>query len=779
MEYNIKNLDEKSYQTWFYQLLFGDNWETKVWIDRNTDGHTAGILFEHKKNIQSYGMAKALSQALIYLARFNRDGIPIPRYTCLVSQDEDICYFIDNNYYVDYINDVKNNAQRTASRGIPSFLEINADSIVDTIHYTFEDDTLYNYIRKHDNRFIKATINEDNVVGWSRYYYNHCTPRKAKKIKFFEELKKPSTVLGLYINPWTGAETDFRFIMDLLNDPAEQKKIGAFYTPAEYAIKSCELVLEAIKRVPSGNDYVIIDRCAGTGNLEWYLNDFSEDCGDDILSHVIVSSPELKEWEVLRERVGSKVRHLLPEVPADETPQVSENGYLIGANALDVDFLNNPIIKQYIDNENCTIILFENPPYAQGSSVTNQMEKIGKDACEWKNSYVVQEMKKEVSGTPTNEMCNAFIWSAFKYYLRQPTDSYIVFAPPKYWKYHNLVNKKMIRGFGFNRQFFHATASLISCIAWTNIDDNKTDKLLLETFNIKDENKGGGVEKLSEVYLQKMYTLHSNIFYDNRTFDDDILDDGIATDPNGYDVNNLSKNISVTAATRYNPNIVAYMVVNGCTLDTPGLNANLLVSTRYNGHGCYLRADDFITRLPSFSAGRFVENVKSWTNSIYGASGDGAEHYWLDVKNGKLNDFLFKNLFWCCITHYTHMVSQWGSDDRLYLNQICLEEGTLARKYYDKYLAEGYELTEEESELMGLYEQLLRAIRATDEYIDDFTYGIYQIEKEIDTTYHDAKGNCQHNHGDVQNLLKVIKTKAKEYYVKEIAPVLLKYELVK
>ena len=163
MEYDIKNLDEKSYQTWFYQLLFGDNWETKVWIDRNTDGHTAGILFEHKKNIQSYGMAKALSQALIYLARFNRDGIPIPRYTCLVSQDEDICYFIDNNYYVDYINDVKNNAQRTASRGIPSFLEINADSIVDTIHYTFEDDTLYNYIRKHDNRFIKATINVPTI----------------------------------------------------------------------------------------------------------------------------------------------------------------------------------------------------------------------------------------------------------------------------------------------------------------------------------------------------------------------------------------------------------------------------------------------------------------------------------------------------------------------------------------------------------------------------------------------------------------------------------------
>ena len=73
-------------------------------------------------------------------------------------------------------------------------------------------------------------------------------------------------------------------------------------------------------------------------------------------------------------------------------------------------------------------------------------------------------MKKEIAGQATNELCNAFIWSGFKYYLRQPTDSYIVFAPPKYWKYHNLVNKKMKKGFGFNRQFFHASAALISCI---------------------------------------------------------------------------------------------------------------------------------------------------------------------------------------------------------------------------------------------------------------------------------------------------------------------------
>lgn len=775
---DIDNFDEKTYQECFYQSLFGENWNQKVTIARNTDGYMSGILFEHKKNVTSYGCSKALSQALIYLSRFNRDGIPVPKYTCLVSQDEKKCYFYDNAYYIDYINDITNHAQRTASAGIPNFTIGNESSLVNIVSYDNDYTELLNYIRKINDHFVTVTINQDNVVGWSRYYYNHCPTRKAKKIQFFNELRAPSAVLKLYIEPWTGNETDFKFIMDLLNDPAEQKKIGAFYTPPEYASKACELVVEAIKRVPEGNDYVIIDRCAGTGNLEWYLNDFNEQCGHDILSHVIVSSPELKEWEVLRARLGNRVRHLLPEINENETPAISENGYLVGANALDEDFLNNLVIKRYLDDDKCTVILFENPPYAQGSSVTNQKAKRGKDACDWKNGYVVKEMKKEVSGTVSNELCNAFIWSAFKYYLRQPTDSYIVFAPPKYWKYHRLVNKEMIRGFGFNRQFFHASASLISCILWSNNDDFMTENLTLEAFNVRDENSGGGVVKHSDVVVRRMNTLPSAAYYDKREFETDIRG-GITTDPNGYDVNSLEKNIKVTANPITNDNIIGYMVVKGCTLDTPGLNSNLLIACRYDEHGTYLRNDDYITRLPAFAAGEYCNNIKGWTNSIYGASGDGASRYWADVQSGQLNDFLFKNLLWCCVTHYNHMVSQYGADGKLYLNQICLDENTLARNYLDNYIANGYTCTNAEQELFSCYTQLIRSCKATEEYNPNYTYGLYQIEKEIDTTYYDNRGNCQHNHGDVQNQIKVLKAKAISYYENEIAPVLMKYEFVK
>ena len=48
------------------------------------------------------------------------------------------------------------------------------------------------------------------------------------------------------------------------NDKLSQKELGAFYTPPLYAQKALELVRSAIQEVPKGNDYVIIDRCAGT-----------------------------------------------------------------------------------------------------------------------------------------------------------------------------------------------------------------------------------------------------------------------------------------------------------------------------------------------------------------------------------------------------------------------------------------------------------------------------------------------------------------------------------
>ncbi|GFP07660.1 hypothetical protein IMAU30025_01632 [Lactobacillus helveticus] len=59
----------------------------------------------------------------------------------------------------------------------------------------------------------------------------------------------------------------FKYLMDCLNDCLSKKDLGAFYTPEAYAEKTGELVMDAVKRVPKGNDYIILDRCAGSGKI--------------------------------------------------------------------------------------------------------------------------------------------------------------------------------------------------------------------------------------------------------------------------------------------------------------------------------------------------------------------------------------------------------------------------------------------------------------------------------------------------------------------------------
>lgn len=204
--------------------------------------------------------------------------------------------------------------------------------------------------------------------------------------------------------------------MDKLNDFMQKKDLGAFYTHQLYALKSLELVRKAIARVPEGNDYVIIDRCAGTGNLELFMT-------DDELRHTIVSTLEYYEYKVLMEVLGDKAT----VIPPTEKEETFNMGLVRGADALSEEYVNHPIIMEKVNNPQCTIILFENPPYADTTSIEHQKEGAGKKSTGWKQSYVVKEMKKLKLGTASNDLGNAFIWSAFRYYLRQPTDSYIVF----------------------------------------------------------------------------------------------------------------------------------------------------------------------------------------------------------------------------------------------------------------------------------------------------------------------------------------------------------------
>lgn len=767
--------DEKTWQMKFYEQLFGLELDEKLKIDRSTDGYTKGIIFEHKQNVTSYGKSKALSQALIYLCRFNRDGIPVPAKICLVSQDEQKCFVYDSQNYIDYINDIEQYANLKASDGIVGFESGKCNKEISfSLDSASQMKEMMDFVSKVPQN-LKVEITTHNVYGWSGFYYSKAKEygQKPEKKEFFNELKNPQKTLKYYIEPWKGEEADFKFIMDLLNDPMTQKKLGAFYTPPEYAKLAVGLVEKAIKRAVDykKKDYIILDRCAGSGNLEMFF-------GDDVLSHVIVSTYELKEWIVLKDRFGNRVRYIIPPVPKEKTkfPDLNQDGFLTGANALSKDIIDNPEVRKYIDDENCAVILFENPPYVETTGIEFQKANESKKSTDWKSSFVVQEMKKKIGGAASNDMANAFIWSAFKYFLRQPSDSYVVFSPVKYWKTQQLVKRQYGRGYALNKLHFHApTPACITCIHWINEEDCETDEITLGAYDL-DENRR--LVNQGNIIVRKAFKKFSEEFYEGQQ--DSDTKDGILC---GLDGKEKKKG---RIAKTYNKNIVGYMVCHKFGLDNPRLSSCLLVAGRFDGNGFYLRKNNYLEKLPLFAATRYPDHFNDWkVMSMVMKSADKAEKYLDDARSGVLDIYLHRVLFWVCMSHYPHMRSLKGSDGRDYLNELCFENNTLAKKEWNKFLKNsGYEMTDEEKNLEVKMKRLLKDIKSCDEYKSEFKYGLYQIDEEINVKIQkgvnpDGSPKMVFKYGDLNNLIKEIKALSRDYYKKNLVETLFEYELLK
>lgn len=551
--------------------------------------------------------------------------------------------------------------------------------------------------------------------------------------------------------------------MDKLNDDLHKKDLGAFYTDPMYAEKSLELVREAISKVPDGNDYIILDRCAGTGNLEQFMT-------DEELRHVIVSTYEYYEYKVLLENYCDKVRSIIPPIESNET---FLGGMVRGANALEKDFIENEIIMEFVNNDKCTIILFENPPYSESTSAEHQRKGHGKKSSEWKKSYVAQEMKKHVKGKGLNDMGNAFIWSVFHYYLRQPTDSLIVFSPVKYWKAQGLINKRFIRGFAFNRRHFHTNIGAAIMVAyWANEEQPELDDFSIQAIDIIEKKVGG--KKAREfvdcgmLAVKKLHKIYSEVYYDKRKIDEKYRV-GILCGLNGKE---KASNARIKPLTH--PDVIGYMVANSSGFDNPDLDSSLLVAGRYDGNGFYLFKDNYLEKMPMFAASRFYKYNREWTNrGRIMKSGDGCKRFFHDLQEGKLNEFLLKCLLFTTLEPQNHMREFTGSDGNEYKNQLCLDTTngeTLASK-----AIRAMEMNEDEKKLSTLWKKILTEAKVTKNYNPSINYGLFQIKDELDTFYvvqRNRKSTKIYEykdlHGDITTLSKLVKS----YYLKEIVPTL-------
>ena len=763
---NKKFIDETDGQLDFYNrflIRVDKNLSLEDILSDNNDGIINGNIIEFKLNINDIN--SVLFQAIKYLSAMRIKGKSIPANIVLISLNTEKAYIYDSESYLKEIETIytgsasKNNSGFTAHTQ-PIQLDysshIHAEDLITTLK---------------SSNYIKINIDENCIIGWATRFYKENPKAKKQdfigdegKIKIVGEIRNPVHFKN-FINPYQGGSDEkftnekFRYLMDKLNDELSKKDLGAFYTPKQYVELSTELVRQAIARVPEGNDYIILDRCAGTGNLEQFLT-------KEELSHCVISTYEYYEYKVLMELYGDKVRHVIP--PVDDA-ELYHQGTVLGADALSKEYIENALINRYIKNEKCTIILLENPPYAEAGSVSRDKE----NAVTWKNSYAVSEMKKEISGTPTNDLANVFIWSAFKYYLRQDTDSYILYSPIKYWKSQKVVNNTFLNGYAFNRKHFHTnTDAMISCILWSNKKDITTQSFNLKAFNIVDD-------KILDEGNIEIKRVHNTI---SKMFSDKILNNnnGIVCELNGLESFKTEKQI--TCKKTYNPDIVAYLVSDAFGFDNPRLTASLLRCGRYNGHGSFITIHDYLRRLPLFSASRYTDNNNNWKiMSQLMKTSDGKEEYIKDCDNGKLNDFLLKNLLWICLTNQSHMRSLNGSDGRFYRNDLCLDDtngDTLASKELKK-----LKPNNTEENLLKQWNDILVNAKLTSNYNPEYSYGIYQIEVDLNTCkkVKDSKNKWfnVYDYPILNGQLNTLKATLKDYYLTEIAPTLYKYQLLK
>lgn len=739
-------------------------------LEDGNDGEGDGNLLEFKLNVTD--LNSVLFQCVKYLSARRLKGKPVPATVVIVSLNEETAYIYNSIDYLEQIECVYNGPSSKNNNGF------SAGQCSETLVYSDQADAdrLVSILRTDE--YTKIHIDENCIVGWAEEYYRlrpaarkeHFLGDGTGKHRVTGEIRQPK-LFERYIEPYTGkTNVKFDYLMDCLNDFLQKKNLGAFFTPEPYAEKAREFLRAAIERVPEGSDYIILDRCAGTGNLEKGLT-------DEELSHCIVSTKEYYEYKVLQELIGSKVRHIIPPIETDST---FDEGNVREADALTEQYVRNATVKKYIEDPSCTIILFENPPYAETTSLEHQKKGAGKESsASWKNSWVVKQMKatikdnERVPGTAVNDMGNAFIWSGFEYYLRQPTDSYVLFSPIKYWKAQNLIDKKMLGGFCGDRHHFHARKH--SCVAvtlWSN-ENSELEEFELDGFDIKD----GKLIPAGRLPMRRIHSTYSKVYFDKRPISRDEQG-GILCSLDGTERPSGGRKSNAPA---HGEGILGYLAVYSSGFDNPDAHSSLLVAGRYDGHGFYLRRDNFLEKLPMFAASRYVSHKNSWTErGRIMKSADGADRFLADVKSGKAKQWLLRTLLFTCLEYQNHMRSFRGSDGRFYRNELCLDT-TLSETAASKSL-KGLEFREAETRLVKAWKRVLEEAKMSAGYDSTRTYGVYQIGEELNTWHLSENGAKKVRVCDYPALngaINTLKALNKSYYLEEIVPTLFEYEFLK
>lgn len=671
----------------------------------NTDGRYNGNLVEFKLVFQD--ISKHKEQIKRYIRAYNSCALPIPKYSYLIS--------INERKYIKINNDDGS--------------EIEFSDFVDA--YDFKEEFL------NQNEYIKGWIDEYSI----RSYNNKICNDYKKFFKSKEDVKNEFiNPKYLFIEPfdWNqqliNEENDddsigwLHFNMNLLGPALLQKQLGAFFTPDRYVKIATEMVRDAIKRVPKGNDYIILDRCAGTGNLERFLT-------EEELSHCVLNTYDYTEWTTLRGLYDGRVKMIIP--PTHQSIDYN-NGLLLYGDALGEDFhkfcFGSNIIqlfdeyyakqskqmRSWLKDDKMTIIMLENPPFVEPQGGASQ----GKATFTIKDKYMYKVMGKEQFETKNVNRAseNLFIWSAFKFFLKKPTDSYILFSPIKYWKSQHIIDKEFVRGYICNREHFNASEGGVVLIEWINIDSTNDE------LNVSSD--------LGYRTIRKMHSNPSVLLKDSESEEGAIAW--------LFNLSNIPKNDN-------------------------GKLVNIIDEKYRKVQKAYkLAEDNIMCQLPLWLANCY-ECVDYTEKEVIMKTGDLGNAYESDI------DFLTNAFVWAGLTNKNKCISNMDVK-----NEFCFKQNTRADKMLSK-----LDLSEKNKDLLQKWHNILSRAKATDEFNEKYTYGLMQIEKEINikvgsgTFNKTGKEIMVPKYRKLDEEINSFKSELKKFYETILKPKLFEYELLK
>ena len=415
------------------------------------------------------------------------------------------------------------------------------------------------------------------------------------------------------------------------------------------------------------------------------------------------------------------------------------NGLLTDGDALSKDFFNfcfhsgleiyandefnlqSELLYQWFKDDKMTIIMLENPPFVEPQGGASQ----GKPTFTIKEKFLYKEMANETFDTKNVNRAteNLFIWSAFKYFLKQPTDSYILFSPIKYWKSQHIIDKTFIRGYICNRENFNASEGGIVLIEWLNKNGSN------ECLNVD-----------SDLGARKIYKMRKN---PAELLVNSTADTAIAW------LFNLS-NIPKADNGKLLNDIEAY--TSYCKVQKP-----------YK-----LAEDNILIQLPLWLANCY-EYADYTEREVIMKTADGGKDYYKDT------EFLYKCFLWAGISQRNKSLSRTGL-----INQFCFGQNTRSDNILKSYI-----LDTADKNLYKTWIEVLSLAKNTEEYNPGWNYGLSQICADINIRVGSGTFNKTGKEIEIPKYrildekVNELKRLLRKYYRSEIKENLFKYQLLK